>query len=115
VGYHNPCHLRALDGGDDVLALFGLIPGVRIREYSDGCCGLGGTFGMKKNNFDLSMEIGNRLFQEINDSEVDEIATSCAACAMQIFQGTRRQAVHPLSLLALSYKKGNGSRGFPHR
>lgn len=106
VGYHNPCHLRALGTGNDVVELLELIPGVRVRGYTDGCCGLGGIFGMKKENFDLSMKIGNRLFQEINDSGVDEIVTSCAACAMQIFQGTNRRAIHPISLLAMAYKKG---------
>jgi Fe-S oxidoreductase len=105
VGYHNPCHLRALGAGNDVVELLESIPGVRVRGYTDGCCGLGGIFGMKKENFDLSMKIGSRLFQEINDSEVDEIVTSCAACAMQIFQGTNRRAIHPISLLAMAYKK----------
>jgi glycerol-3-phosphate dehydrogenase subunit C len=100
VGYHNPCHLRALGVGNEVVGLLERIPGVCVREYSDGCCGLGGTFGMKKDNFDLSMEVGKRLFQEINDSQVDEIVTSCGACAMQIFQGTHRRAIHPVSLLA---------------
>jgi len=105
VGYHNPCHLRALATGNDVVQLLELIPGVRVREYSDGCCGFGGTFGMKKENFDLSMEIGDRLFREIQDSKADEIITSCGACAMQIFQGTKRRAIHPVSLLARAYGK----------
>jgi len=106
VGYHNPCHLRALGIEKEPVELLRQIPGVHVQAFSDGCCGLVGTFGMKKKNFDLSMAIGERLFEEIADSEVDTISTSCGACKLQILQGTRREAFHPVSLLALAYKKG---------
>jgi glycerol-3-phosphate dehydrogenase subunit C len=61
---------------------------------------------MKRKNFDLSMAIGERLFKEIDDSAVDQVSTSCGACKLQIMQGTRREAVHPISLLALAYQRG---------
>jgi anaerobic glycerol-3-phosphate dehydrogenase C subunit len=107
VGYHNPCHLRALGVIKEPVELLRLIPGIKVKEFSDGCCGLVGTFGMKRKNFDLSMAIGERLFKEIDDSAVDQISTPCGACKLQIMQGTRREAVHPISLLALAYQKGN--------
>jgi len=106
VGYHNPCHLRALGVVKEPVELLRLIPGIKVKEFSDGCCGLVGTFGMKRKNFDLSMAIGERLFKEIDDSAVDQISTSCGACKLQIMQGTRREAVHPMSLLASAYQKG---------
>jgi anaerobic glycerol-3-phosphate dehydrogenase C subunit len=105
VGYHNPCHLRALGVVNEPAELLRLIPGVSVQVFSDGCCGLVGTFGMKKKNFDLSMAIGERLFKEIADSGVNKIATSCGACKLQIFQGTRREAAHPIALLAHAYRK----------
>jgi Fe-S oxidoreductase len=106
LGYHNPCHLRALGVTKEPVELLRLIPGVRVQEFSDGCCGLAGTYGMKRENFDLSMEIGSRLFDEIKDSQVNEIASGCGACRMQIFQGTGWDAVHPIALLSMAYKKG---------
>ena len=105
VGYHNPCHLRALGVVKEPVELLRLIPGVTVQAFSDGCCGLVGTFGMKKRNFTLSMSIGERLFKEIADSGVIEIATSCGACKLQIQQGTGKEAFHPISLLASAYKK----------
>jgi glycerol-3-phosphate dehydrogenase subunit C len=104
IGYHNPCHLRALGVIQEPLELLRLIPGVKVQAFSDGCCGLVGTFGMKRKNFACSMAIGQRLFKEILDSKVDQISTSCGACKLQIIQGTRREAVHPISLLASAYK-----------
>jgi glycerol-3-phosphate dehydrogenase subunit C len=105
VGYHNPCHLRALGVVKEPVQLLQLIPGVTVKEFSDACCGLVGTYGMKKKNFDLSMAIGKRLFEEIEDSGVEEVSTTCGACKLQIFQGTRREAIHPVSLLAMAYRK----------
>jgi anaerobic glycerol-3-phosphate dehydrogenase C subunit len=104
IGYHNPCHLRALGVIQEPLELLRLIPGLKVQAFSDGCCGLVGTFGMKRKNFACSMAIGQRLFKEILDSKVDQISTSCGACKLQIIQGTRREAVHPISLLASAYK-----------
>jgi Fe-S oxidoreductase len=105
VGYHNPCHLRALGVVEEPVKLLRLIPGVTVKEFSDGCCGIVGTYGMKKRNFDLSMAIGRRLFEEIEDSGVDQVSTTCGACKLQIVQGTRKETVHPISLLAMAYKK----------
>ncbi len=109
VGYHNPCHLRALGVVKEPVELLRLIPGVQVQAFTDGCCGLGGTYGMKRENFDLSMEIGSGLFKEIEDSQVNDIASSCGACRLQIFQGTGREAVHPIALLSMAYKKGSKS------
>lgn len=106
IGYHNPCHLRALGVVQEPVELLRLIPGVRVQVFSDACCGSMGTFGMKKKNFDLSMTIGERLFKEIEDSQVNQLSTSCGACKLQIFQGSHREATHPISLLASAYKKG---------
>jgi anaerobic glycerol-3-phosphate dehydrogenase C subunit len=104
IGYHNPCHLRALGITREPVELLKLIPGVSVRAYSDQCCGISGTFGLKKKNYDLSMKIGERLFREIAASDAGQLVTGCGACAMQIFQGTQRKPVAPVSLLARAYR-----------
>jgi len=106
VGYHNPCHLRALGVVKEPVELLRLIPGVTVQTLGDGCCGMVGTFGLKKKNYDLSMAIGKRLFKEIEGSEVNQLATSCGACKLQLFQGTHKEVLHPISLLALAYQRG---------
>jgi len=105
VGYHAPCHLKGIGVTDEPVQLMQLIPGVEVVRYSDNCCGMGGTYGLKSKNYDLSMKIGKRLFDEINKSDVDQIVTGCGACGMQIFQGTSRESVPPVELLARAYKK----------
>lgn len=82
-----------------------LIPGLQVQAFGDRCCGLAGTFGLKKENYDLSMQIGEHLFEEIRKSGVDRVVTSCGSCAIQIAQGTGLNVVHPLTLLAEAYRK----------
>ncbi|MCG6931679.1 MAG: anaerobic glycerol-3-phosphate dehydrogenase subunit C, partial [Desulfofustis sp.] len=105
VGYHAPCHLKSLGVTDEPVQLMELIPGVSVHTFSDKCCGMGGTYGLKSKNFDLSMKIGQRLFEEINNSTVEQLVTGCGACSMQIHQGTMRESVHPIKLLARAYQK----------
>jgi glycerol-3-phosphate dehydrogenase subunit C len=87
VGYHNPCHLRALGISREVTGLLKLTPGLQVQAFGDRCCGLAGTFGLKKKNYDLSVKIGESLFQEIRESGVEQVVTGCASCAMQIARG----------------------------
>ena len=105
VGYHAPCHLRSLGVTDEPIELMQLIPGLKVDRYSDKCCGMGGTYGLKSKNYDLSMKIGQRLFDEITASDADRLVTGCGACGMQIHQGTMCDSIHPIRLLAEAYKK----------
>jgi glycerol-3-phosphate dehydrogenase subunit C len=105
VGYHAPCHLKTLGVMSEPVELMQLIPGLRVHQYSDKCCGMGGTYGLKSKNYDLSMKIGQRLFDEIASSDADQLITGCGACGMQIRQGTMRESIHPMRLLAQAYRK----------
>jgi anaerobic glycerol-3-phosphate dehydrogenase C subunit len=105
VGYHAPCHLKALGVTSEPVELMQLIPGLKVHTYSDKCCGMGGTYGLKSKNYDLSMKIGQRLFNEIASSNVDQLISGCGACGMQIRQGTMRESIHPMKLLAAAYQK----------
>jgi len=109
VGYHAPCHLKTLGVTSEPVELMQLIPGLKVHTYSDKCCGMGGTYGLKSKNYDLSMKIGQRLFDEIASSDADQLITGCGACGMQIRQGTMRESIHPMKLLAEAYQKETGT------
>ena len=105
VGYHAPCHLKSLGVTDEPVRLMELIPGLTVQRFCDKCCGMGGTYGLKSKNFELSMKIGQRLFEEINSSTTDQLVTGCGACGMQIHQGTMRESIHPVKLMSLAYQE----------
>lgn len=104
VVYHAPCHLKTQNNKFGPNDLMKLIPGLQLLKINDSCCGIAGTFGMKKENFDLSMEIGSKLFEEINNSEADLVLSGCGTCQIQINQGTGLEVIHPISLLNKTYQ-----------
>ncbi|MEN6451629.1 MAG: anaerobic glycerol-3-phosphate dehydrogenase subunit C [Thermoguttaceae bacterium] len=103
IGYHMPCHLRALEVGSPGESLLGLIPGLRLERIEAGCSGMAGTFGMQKKNLRSSLRAGRKLMARLRDPQLQAGATECSACKMQMEQGTTKPTLHPIKLLALSY------------
>lgn len=105
VFYHAPCHLKCLNGQliDERLRLLQCIPGLSLERIDRGCCGMGGTFGMKKNNYAISTSIGLALASAIQEAKPDLVITECPGCRMQIEHLTGIEVRHPLRLLALAY------------
>ena len=103
-GYHEPCHLKVLQPAGDRLALLTAIPQLKLTSLNEGCCGLAGTFGMRRKNFATSMQIGSKLFERLAQPEFDYGLTECAACRMQMEQGVPgKKTLHPLTVLAAGY------------
>ena len=101
AGFHIPCHERGLSYGKYAIALLreaGL--DVEIRE-TGMCCGMAGTFGLKKGTLgiELSLAIGEQLFKQFKDNNLDFIVTESSVCKIQLEQGTGLQVFHPLKLL----------------
>src|SRR5690606_36470891 len=48
VGYHLPCHMRALQVGAPGENLLRLVPGLIIERTENSCSGMAGTFGLKR-------------------------------------------------------------------
>jgi Fe-S oxidoreductase len=103
VGYHMPCHLRALEVGSPGEDLLGLIPGLRVCRIEEGCSGMAGTWGLLHSNYRNSLRAGWRMISRIRDPEIQAGATECSACKLQMEQGTAKPTIHPIKLLALSY------------
>ncbi len=47
VGYHQPCHIRALGVGSPSENLLRLIPGMAVQRIERGCSGMAGLWGLK--------------------------------------------------------------------
>jgi len=103
AGYHTPCQLRVRDLGPENLRLLELIPGMEPVDIDRGCCGLAGSFGMRRAHRHESREIGSFLFQELQSPGYDLGITNCAGCEMQMRAGSGRNVTHPLKLLWQAY------------
>ncbi|MEI8372403.1 MAG: anaerobic glycerol-3-phosphate dehydrogenase subunit C [Planctomycetota bacterium] len=103
VGYHTPCHLRALNVGTPGENLLGLIPGLRLHHIEQGCSGMAGTFGMLHRNYRSSLRAGWGLISKLRNPAIQAGSTECSSCRIQMEQGTTKRTIHPIKLLALAY------------
>ena len=103
VGYHMPCHLKALAVGSPGMNLLRLIPGLSVFHVDKGCSGMAGTFGLKRENYRNSLRAGWPLISAVRESTWQAGTTECSACKIQMEQGTSKPTIHPLKLLALAY------------
>jgi len=103
VGYHQPCHSRALGIGSPAENLLRLIPGLGVDRIERGCSGMAGLWGLKRENYRTSLRAGWGLISRLRGVELQAGATECSACKIQMEQGVTKPTVHPLKLFALSY------------
>jgi Fe-S oxidoreductase len=103
VGYHVPCHLRALGVGAPAENLLRLVPGMRVTRLEKGCSGIAGLYGVKHANYRASLRAGLDLITTMRKGPFQIGTTECSTCKMQMEQGTTRPTIHPIKLLALAY------------
>ncbi|MGB2797748.1 MAG: anaerobic glycerol-3-phosphate dehydrogenase subunit C, partial [Phycisphaerae bacterium] len=100
LAYHAPCHLRAAGRGEQPKRLLERLLGIRFVLANTTCCGMGGTFGVKAKNADLSEAIAEAVVERIRASGAEAVVTSCGMCRTQLAHGTSLAVYHPMELLA---------------
>ena len=99
TAYFAPCHLRSLGIGLPALEILRLIPGLKVDPIDVDCCGLGGTFGFKKEKYEISQEIGKDLAEAIDRLKPEIVLSDCEGCRLQIRHLTGLKVLHPIQLL----------------
>jgi FAD/FMN-containing dehydrogenase/Fe-S oxidoreductase len=98
---HGHCHQKALWGDETSANALRRIAGDRVTVLPSGCCGMAGSFGYVAHRYEVSMKIGElSLFGPIREAPDAIIAAPGTSCRHQVKDGTGRQAVHPIELLA---------------
>ena len=103
IGYHLPCHQRALGKGVPAMKLLNLIPGLQVELLDKGCSGMAGTYGIKKKNYVRSLRIGFALINAMRNTDIIAGTTECSTCKIQMEQGTTKPTIHPIKIMALAY------------
>ncbi len=101
ITYHAPCRLRAQDIGltsRDLLKLTGA--DVTVVQH---CSGMGGTWGLRAGNEDVSVSVAARLGAEIESAGGDAVAGDCHFANTAIVEQTGRTPHHPLQIIARAY------------
>ena len=102
ITYHVPCHLRSQNIGFPAKELLELIPETTVNSVEQ-CSGHNGNWGVLKAYFEKSMNVGKKLFQEIDDTQSDIIVSDCSLAGDHIKAATKRSTVHPVTVLCDAY------------
>ena len=98
---HGHCHQKALSDVDHSRQILEIPKNFEVEITPSGCCGMAGSFGYEKEHYEVSMKIGALvLFPAIQKTETSVIvAAPGTSCRHQIFDGTQREALHPIEIL----------------
>lgn len=102
VAYHQPCHLKYQAMGNKSLELLRLA-GAQVIFIDKGCSGHDGMWAAKKEYFDMAQKVARNLHRGVNESNADIVATDCSLAGLQIQQGTGRETIHTIEVLAKAY------------
>lgn len=98
---HGHCHQKALSSTQASFSILNIPKNYKVTILNTGCCGMAGSFGYEKEHYKVSMQVGeDTLFPKIRNCTTDtEIVAAGTSCRHQIFDGTKRIAKHPVTIL----------------
>ena len=102
VFYHGHCQLKSVGLGKEVSQFCDYLS-INITESKAECCGMAGSFGYKKEYYDISKKVGKHLGTEIDIagflSDGKIILASGVSCREQIFDEIRKKTHHPIEFI----------------
>jgi len=100
---HGHCHHKALMKMKDEESLLRKA-GTDLQSLDSGCCGMAGSFGFEKDNYNVSLALGERvLLPAVRQAAPETLIVSDGfSCREQILQITGRKAVHLAEVLQLA-------------
>ncbi|WP_091968027.1 anaerobic glycerol-3-phosphate dehydrogenase subunit C [Propionibacterium cyclohexanicum] len=101
--YHAPCQLKAQGMGMPAIRLMELVPGVQVVESDENCCGIAGTYGLKKEKYEIAQAVGRPLFEKIKATNKEFAVCDTETCRWQIREGSGAKTVHPIHLIHAAY------------
>ncbi|MGD0339350.1 MAG: anaerobic glycerol-3-phosphate dehydrogenase subunit C [Bacteroidota bacterium] len=102
IAYHLACHLKAQNIGFKSKELMSLIPGTEI-ELIQKCSAVDGTWGLKKEYYELSLKVARSLFERIEKAQPATVVSDCPLAGLQIEQGTGHSFKHPIQVVRAAY------------
>jgi Fe-S oxidoreductase len=107
VGYrlffHPHCQQKTIGCAEPTVELLSAL-GFDVVTSNVECCGMAGSFGYKKDFYDLSMAVGADLFgqvvQQDRNGGARQLIASGTSCTEQLHAGFERTVLHPMELLA---------------
>ena len=109
VLYHPPCQLKSHAIGLPAYDILRLIPGLDITLSDSECCGVAGTYGLKRERYPVARAVGHRLFDQIRLTSVEAIVTDSETCRWWLQGLSGVPARHPVQILAQALGLATGA------
>ncbi len=107
IFYHPHCQMKTIGIGNAVPEFFNKM-GLRVDISDVECCGMAGSFGYKKDFYNISKNIGNELLKQIRNSVLFDskkiILVSGTSCREQIVDELENAVYHPIEFLEMVLK-----------
>ena len=105
---HPHCHAKSITSLGFMGKLAERVPGTKATVLDTACCGMAGAFGALAEKYDLSVQIAQRLLDQIDDQSRTlsgstagtEVIASGTSCRHQITDLTNAHPKHMAELLA---------------
>jgi FAD/FMN-containing dehydrogenase/Fe-S oxidoreductase len=98
---HPHCHAKSIASPAFMAKLAERLPGRKATVMDTACCGMAGAFGTLAEKYDLSVQVAERLLDQINHQHPGaQIIASGTSCRHQITDLTNLQPKHMAELLA---------------
>ncbi len=98
VIYHRHCQGRTVGTAEYVEATLSRA-GYAVSTTDVECCGMAGSFGYKTDYYEVSVDVGERLLDDVAEREGRVVAEG-ASCLQQLRDLSTEPVAHPLELLA---------------
>ncbi len=98
ITYHLPCHLRVQNVGYNSRDLMKMIPGLTVTMIQQ-CSGHDGAWSSKKEFYEISLDVGKKLFKAIDKEKPASVASDCSLAHLHIEEGTGERALHPIEII----------------
>ncbi len=98
---HGHCQQKAIIGGEYMIKMLSLPKNYNVDYIPSGCCGMAGSYGYEKKNYQMSKQIADLvLTKAINQAEETTIISAPGtSCREQIKHFTKRIALHPIEIM----------------
>jgi FAD/FMN-containing dehydrogenase/Fe-S oxidoreductase len=98
---HPHCHAKSILNPAFMATLAERLPGRKAKVLDTACCGMAGAFGALAEKYDLSLQVAQRLLDQIdNQPQGTEVIASGTSCRHQITDLTNLRPKHIAELLA---------------
>jgi glycerol-3-phosphate dehydrogenase subunit C len=107
VALHLACHARAQNMGAKGAEMLRLIPKAEVAVI-ERCSGHGGSWGIKKGNFDTATRFAKQTVKRAADSNKSTLASECPLAGKHLAQGLEdhgkaTRSFHPIEIFAKAY------------